>query len=142
MVDADLISAIRSIRNLVATLDSIGFPVTELCKDEELEEIIIKDLPDKIKSISSRVIFSAAYLKNGFFALTAKSMICQQASALAVAFGFGLRHSREFAEASVMEGLGNEDGGLNVLYVICQGKVIRSIQIVFTTTFYSIRYAR
>ena len=55
MVDADLISAIRNIRHLVATLDSIGFSVTELCKDEELEEIVVKDLPDKIKSMSSDI---------------------------------------------------------------------------------------
>lgn len=53
MPDADLISAVRGIRNLIAVLDSIGYPFQDLAKDKDLSSIISKDLIKMINSVAS-----------------------------------------------------------------------------------------
>lgn len=54
MTDADIISSIRSLRQLVSTLDSIGFPV-DVIDDSELNRLVPKTLPGKVKTVSSNI---------------------------------------------------------------------------------------
>jgi hypothetical protein len=53
--EADLIVAVRGIRKLVVALDSIGFPLQDLLKDDELKKVIPKDLARKINSTASGI---------------------------------------------------------------------------------------
>lgn len=53
--DAELIVAVRGIRKLVVVLDSIGFPLQDLMKDDELKKIIPKDLAKKISTTASGI---------------------------------------------------------------------------------------
>jgi len=55
MKDEDIIGAVRSMRKLVSTMDSLGFPTKQLLQDEELAEFIEKDLPIRISKISSEI---------------------------------------------------------------------------------------
>lgn len=69
MIDADIISAVRKIRQLVTTLDSIGFPVHELSEDEDLTRVVnkkkiekrITDLSSDIHLLLQRVEASKKY---------------------------------------------------------------------------------
>lgn len=53
--DADIITSIRNIRNIVVALDSIGFPIEDILKDEEIAEEIPEDLPQRIINLSSEI---------------------------------------------------------------------------------------
>lgn len=64
MPDADLISSVRGIRNLVAVLDSIGYPLQDLSNDKELSVLISKDLIKKIKSTASDIHSTLQKIEN------------------------------------------------------------------------------
>jgi len=53
--DADIITSVRSIRKLVTTLDSLGFPISDIIKDEEMAEEIPKDMPKKVAVLASEI---------------------------------------------------------------------------------------
>lgn len=53
--DVEIITSIRSIRRIVNTLDSLGFPVNDIIKDEEMAEEIPADMPDKIVNLASEI---------------------------------------------------------------------------------------
>ncbi|MCK5602817.1 hypothetical protein KAR91_13130 [Candidatus Pacearchaeota archaeon] len=53
MNDTELIITIRSIRRLVATLDSIGFPIKSLVLDPDVNEMIPDGLHKRIVSVST-----------------------------------------------------------------------------------------
>jgi DNA-binding transcriptional MerR regulator len=55
MVDVELITAIRSLRKLIVTLDSIGLPLKELVSDEEIATMISKDLSKNLKKVASDI---------------------------------------------------------------------------------------
>jgi hypothetical protein len=51
--DADIITAVRRLRRLITTFDSIGFPVKSFYDDDELSDLIPDGLPSKIVDVSS-----------------------------------------------------------------------------------------
>jgi hypothetical protein len=55
MENADLISSIRTMRKLVSTLDSLGMPLKELRKDEDLGKLVPKTLFDRTIKISGDI---------------------------------------------------------------------------------------
>jgi hypothetical protein len=55
MNDADLITTIRSVRRLVATLDSIGFPIKNLVADPEISELIPDGLHKRVVDVSMEI---------------------------------------------------------------------------------------
>lgn len=68
MNEADIIGYVRSLRKLVAILDSIGFPIFELSKDEELGKLITNKLilntnitTDNIHKLIQRIEKSKRY---------------------------------------------------------------------------------
>lgn len=55
MNDAEFIVAVRGIRKLIVTLDSIGFPIKDLLSDPDAEKIIPKDLNKRISSMAAEI---------------------------------------------------------------------------------------
>ncbi|MBW2149861.1 MAG: hypothetical protein JRI22_22960 [Deltaproteobacteria bacterium] len=55
MTDSELVAFICSMRKLVVTFDTIGFPVSELSKDREISKMVRKDLPKRIRSVAADV---------------------------------------------------------------------------------------
>jgi len=53
--DADLISILRSLRRLTATLDSIGYPARQLEEDDELATHLPRGINNKITGVASDV---------------------------------------------------------------------------------------
>ena len=54
-LDADIITSVRSIRKLVVTLDSLGFPISEISKDKEIVDEIPDGISEEISSIASKI---------------------------------------------------------------------------------------
>jgi hypothetical protein len=52
MNDADIISHIRNLRRLVATLDAIGFPIQELINDQAYTKLVAAKLPKYVTKAS------------------------------------------------------------------------------------------
>lgn len=55
MDDTELIVAVRRMRQLVTTLDAVGYPVMELAKDDEISDIMSDDLHTKIIKTAKEV---------------------------------------------------------------------------------------
>ncbi len=53
--DVDIITSIRSIRKLIVTLDSLGFPISEISKDEEISKEIPDEISKDINKIAGRI---------------------------------------------------------------------------------------
>lgn len=53
--DTDVISAVKNTRRLIVTLDSFGFPLEDLLKDEEISKCIPRNLYKEINTVATKI---------------------------------------------------------------------------------------
>jgi hypothetical protein len=55
MSEADIIAAVKQLRRIVTTLDTIGFPTKMLSEDDDLGPLVPKGLPAKIVNVAGDI---------------------------------------------------------------------------------------